>query len=318
MKKYAFAAAGLAALAATAACAPRMNRIRAVQPNGAIVLSTQDDDVARARSEAANERTRLAAEQDQVVGRALSDCTPLLCNAVARGELAVGMTREQVIAATHSGPAAWEERGGGGITTLTPREGTRAPHDGVSEVAFVTLEKARAELRLRERRRCAWVERADAKRQGAARARRGVRARATTGLAGDSTRAEPYDRATWCRTTNRDHAEHRPRADKQLRPFEASIRYQLLLHQLETRRSARTAKLARDGERWRGAQTHLVTSATADDLRRLVSAVLPGPSPARDGACAGRGIPACRRRGAPRNSRCSRSRWGARRLLRRS
>ncbi|HKP74726.1 MAG TPA: hypothetical protein VJT67_04250, partial [Longimicrobiaceae bacterium] len=92
MKRYAFAAAGLAALAVTA-CAPRMNRIRAVQPNGAIVRSTQDDDIARARGEGSSERARLAAEQDQVVGGAMADCTPMLCNAIARGELALGMTR---------------------------------------------------------------------------------------------------------------------------------------------------------------------------------------------------------------------------------
>ncbi|HEX8906413.1 MAG TPA: hypothetical protein VF771_16305 [Longimicrobiaceae bacterium] len=42
------AALALAALAA-GACAPRMRPVRAVQPNGAIVRSTQDDDIARAR-----------------------------------------------------------------------------------------------------------------------------------------------------------------------------------------------------------------------------------------------------------------------------
>ena len=172
MKRYAFAAAGLAALAATA-CAPRMNRVRAIQPNGAIVRSSQDDDIARARREGSSERARLAAEQDQVVGRAVADCTPMLCNAIARGELALGMTREQVIAATHSGPAAWEERGAGGITTLTPSEGTRAPHDVVSEVAFVTLQNGRVQgFAYREPQGVRLVSSAaDATPEGAARAR---------------------------------------------------------------------------------------------------------------------------------------------------
>ncbi|SOD01668.1 hypothetical protein SAMN05216486_1012 [bacterium JGI 053] len=61
MKRTAFAAAGPAALAAPTACARRMNRVRPIQPNGAIVRSSQDDDVARARSEGAGERSRLAA-----------------------------------------------------------------------------------------------------------------------------------------------------------------------------------------------------------------------------------------------------------------
>ena len=74
---------------------------------------------------------------------ALADCTPMLCNAIARGELAMGMTREQVMAATHTGPAAWEERGGGRIATLTPPDEARAPHDVVGEVAFVTLQNGR-------------------------------------------------------------------------------------------------------------------------------------------------------------------------------
>jgi len=239
MKTFAIAAAGLAALAATAACAPRMNRVRPIQPNGAIVRSSQDDDVARARSEGANERSRLAAEQDQVVGRALADCTPLLCNAIARGELAVGMTREQVIAATHTGPAAWEERGGGGIATLTPRDGTRAPHDVVSEVAFVTLQNGRVQgYAYREPQGVRLVSSAaEATRQGAAAARAEALLREgdDLALAGDFDGAlNRYDRADVVSPNDPEVTLRIARAlDKQLRPFEASIRYQLFLHQLE-------------------------------------------------------------------------------------
>ncbi|HEX8906412.1 MAG TPA: hypothetical protein VF771_16300, partial [Longimicrobiaceae bacterium] len=142
MKTSALAAVALATLAA-GACAPRMRPVRAVQPNGAIVRSTQDDDVARARSEGSNEHARLAQEQDQVMGAAMAGCTPMLCNAIARGELAVGMTREQVLAATHSSPGAWDERGGGGVTTMAPRDEAGGLKDVVSQVAFVTLQNGR-------------------------------------------------------------------------------------------------------------------------------------------------------------------------------
>jgi len=238
MKRYAFAAAGLAALAATA-CAPRMNRVSAIQPNGAIVRSTQDEDIAQARSEGSSERARLAAEQDQVVGRAMADCTPMLCNAIARGELALGMTREQVIAATHSGPAAWEERGAGGISTLTPAEGSRAPHDVVSEVAFVTLQNGRVQgFAYREPQGVRLVSSAaDATPEGAARARAEALLREgdELALAGDFDGAlNRYDRADIVNPNDPDTSLRIARAlDKQLRPYEAQIRYQLFLHQLE-------------------------------------------------------------------------------------
>ena len=69
MNTRSIAAVALAALAA-GACAPRMRPVRAIQPNGAIVPSTQDRDIARARAEGESESARLAAEQDAVAGRA--------------------------------------------------------------------------------------------------------------------------------------------------------------------------------------------------------------------------------------------------------
>lgn len=235
------AAAALGALAA-AACAPRMQPVRAVQPNGAIVRSTQEQDVARARAEGADERTRLAGEQDAVAARALADCTPMLCNAIARGELAVGMTREQVLAATHSGAAAWDARGGGGITTLTARDEARGPRDGVAELAFVTLENGRVKsYAYREPQGIRLVSSAaDATPQGTARARAEALLREgdEMALAGDFDRAlNRYDRADVVSPNDPAVSLRIARAlDKQLRPYEAMIRYQLFLHQLEIER----------------------------------------------------------------------------------
>src|SRR5215216_6579039 len=121
-------------LAFAAACAPRMQPVRAVQPNGATVPSTADESVGRAHAEGRAERERAAAEHDQTVAHALQACAGAACDAIARGELAVGLTREQVLAATHTSAAAWEERGGGFVTTLTPRDEGRAPRDAVAEV----------------------------------------------------------------------------------------------------------------------------------------------------------------------------------------
>jgi tetratricopeptide (TPR) repeat protein len=231
-----------AAAMAAGGCAPRMRPVHEVQPNGAIVRSTQDDDVARARAEGSSERARLAAEQDQVMGRALAACTPMLCNAIARGELAVGMTREQVLAATHSSAAAWDQRGGGGITTLAPRDDASGPKDVVSQVAFVTLQNGRvASYAYREPQGIRVVSSAaDATADGQARARAEglLREGDELALAGDFNRAlNYYDRADIVLPENPATTLRIARAlDKQLRPYEALIRYQLFLHQLEIER----------------------------------------------------------------------------------
>ncbi|HEU4558680.1 MAG TPA: hypothetical protein VFS20_12560 [Longimicrobium sp.] len=240
MKSHSIAAA--LGLLAAAACAPRMQPVRAIQPNGAIVRSTQDQDVDRARAEGQGERTRLAQEQDAVSARALADCTPMLCNAIARGELAVGMTREQVLAATRSGAAAWEVRGGGGITTLTARDDTRGPHDVVGQVAFVTMENGRVRgYAYREPQGIRLVSStADATAEGTARARAEALLREgdEMALAGQFDRAlNYYDRADIISPNNPAVTLRMARAlDKQLRPYEALIRYQLFLHQLEIER----------------------------------------------------------------------------------
>jgi tetratricopeptide (TPR) repeat protein len=241
MKASTISALALAALA-SGACAPRMRPVRAIQPNGAIVRSTQDDDVSRARAEGSSERARLATEQDQVMGSAMAACTPMLCNAVARGELAVGMTREQVLAATRSSAAAWDERGGGGITTLAPRDDASGPKDVVSQVAFVTLENGRvASYAYREPQGIRVVaSAADATAGGQARARAEqlLREGDEFALAGDFDRAlNYYDRADIVQPDDPATTLRIARAlDKQLRPYEALIRYQLFLHQLEIER----------------------------------------------------------------------------------
>jgi tetratricopeptide (TPR) repeat protein len=239
MRPIAFTAA-CAALAA-AACAPRMLQPRAVQPNGAIVPGTQAADVARARAEGASERARLADEQDAVSTRAMAGCAPSVCDAIARGELALGMTRDQVLAATRTSAAAWEERGGA-IGTLTARDETRGPHDAVGSVAFVTMENGHVRgYAYREPQGVRLVSSpGDATAEGAARARAQALLREgdELALAGSFDRAlDRYDRADVISPNDPATSLRIARAlDKQLRPYEASIRYQLFLHQLEIER----------------------------------------------------------------------------------
>lgn len=233
------AAAAAAALALAAACAPRMQPVRPIQANGAMMPSTAEATVAAARDEAAAERARIAAEQDRTMGAALAACSPATCDALARGQLAVGMTREQVLAATRTGEPAWETRGGGAIATLTPRDEGRAPADGVAEVAFVTLQNGRvASWAYREPQGLRLVaSAADATPEAQARARAGALRREGDdfALAGDFQRAlDRYDRADVIAPGDPETTLRIARAlDKQLRPYEAAIRYRLFLHQLE-------------------------------------------------------------------------------------
>ncbi|HEX5725296.1 MAG TPA: hypothetical protein VFX98_07505 [Longimicrobiaceae bacterium] len=238
MQRITLAAAAVLALG-TAACGPRMQPLHPIQPNGAIVPSRSDEAVARAAAAGREERARLAEEQDEVAARALAGCSPAVCDALARGELAVGMTEAQVLAATRSSAAAWETRGGGAVTTLAARDPVHAPADAVAEVAYVTLENGRVRsYAYREPQGYRLVrsaEEAAPEAQARARARALLREGDDFALAGDFVRAlDRYDRADVISPDDPETTLRIARAlDKQLRPVEALVRWRLFLHQLE-------------------------------------------------------------------------------------
>ena len=131
-----------AVLVAAAACAPRMEPVRPIYRNGQVVPRTSDATIEDARLDGQARREAARAEAERAAEAALAQCTAATCDALTRGELALGMTREQVFAATGSTSAAWEERGGGRITTLSAMDGVRVG-DAVAPVAMVTLEDGR-------------------------------------------------------------------------------------------------------------------------------------------------------------------------------
>jgi hypothetical protein len=229
----------IAALALLAACGPRIQQIRPIQANGATIPSHTEETVDRARAQGDAERERLAGERRQNEAAALASCAGATCDAIARGELALGMTQAQVLAATRSGDAAWESRGGGRLTTLVARDEDRLPSDRVAPVAYVTLEDGRV-------RSYAYQEpegvrlvanAADASQAGRSRARAAALLREGDDFAarGNFQAAlDRYDRADVLDANNPETTLRIARAlDKQLRPYEATIRYRLFLHQLE-------------------------------------------------------------------------------------
>ena len=175
--------------------------------------------------------------RDSIAAVALAQCAPTVCAALGRGEVVLGMSEAQVLAATRTTDLAWTARRSGGVTVLSPREAEAGPRDAVGAVALVQLAGGSVtSLTYREpqglRTVSAGTDVADA---GRVRAEALVREGDALAAAGDFTTAlERYDRASvlW-----RGDAELQYKMatslDKLLRPIEASLRYRLFLHQLE-------------------------------------------------------------------------------------
>ena len=175
--------------------------------------------------------------RDSIVAMAFASCAPAVCAALGRGEIALGMTEAQVLAATRSTELAWTVRRSGGVAVLTPRDGDAAPRDAVAPVSLVQLAGGRvASLTYREPQGLRTVSApADVSDANVARAAALTREGDAMAAAGDFTAAlERYDRAS---VVNRADAELEYKMatalEKLLRPREAELRYRLFLHRLE-------------------------------------------------------------------------------------
>jgi tetratricopeptide (TPR) repeat protein len=149
------------------------------------------------------------------------------------------MSETQVMAATRTTAAAWRIRSAGPAVVLSPRSLTDAPRDAVADVAMVRLDGGRvAGYAYREATGLRLVSKPeDATTAGRAKAlaeqllRQGDDLVARGDLDGALNR---YDRADVLRPDD-PMISYRIATvlDKQLRPIEALIQYQLFLHQLE-------------------------------------------------------------------------------------
>jgi hypothetical protein len=175
--------------------------------------------------------------RDSITAAALASCAPAVCAALGRGELALGMTETQVMAATRTTDLAWTTRRSGGVSVLAPRDLDASPRDAVAPVVLVQLAgDTVASLTYREPQGLRTVSAAsdatDANRlRAAALANEGD----ALAVAGDFTAAlDRYDRAS---VVDRADAELQYKMatslDKLLRPIEAQLRYKLFLNQLE-------------------------------------------------------------------------------------
>jgi hypothetical protein len=237
MKKSILLAAAL--VAASGGCAPWYEP---VVHNGEKLPSRSEETIARARAEGEAERARLVEERERAEAAALAACAPGICEAISRGELALGMSEAQVLAATRTTPDAWETRGSGGTRVMSGRAGERGPSDAVAEVAYVTLQDGRVRgYTYREHQGYrAVTSPADATLRGRAAAQADAFLRegddfAVRGELGAA--LDRYDRADVLRPGHLETTLRIARTlDKALRPLEALMRYQQFLHQMELER----------------------------------------------------------------------------------
>jgi hypothetical protein len=180
--------------------------------------------------------------RDSIAAAAFASCAPTVCAALGRGEVALGMTEAQVLAATRSTELAWTVRRSGVVSVLAPRDADTGPRDAVAPLALVQLAGGTvASLTYREPQGLRTVaSQADATQANVARADALTREGDAMAAAGDFTAAlERYDRAS---VVSRADAELQYKVatslEKLLRPREAELRYRLFLHQLELERIA--------------------------------------------------------------------------------
>ncbi|HKG94991.1 MAG TPA: hypothetical protein VKA84_23950 [Gemmatimonadaceae bacterium] len=230
-----------ALLALSACLPPKQIHERPVLDNNGEVRSV-DEEILSARVAAHEQRESASWRRDSIAAIALARCDRDVCDAIARGELALGMSPAQVMAVTRTTPEAWAVRRAGDATVMVPRSTDDLPRDVLGNVAVVQLaDGGVTSYSYRESQGLRVVSSAgDATNAGRARALASalIREGDDFAAAGDFTRAlDRFDRASVL-VPNDAEVDYRiaTSLDKLLRPQEAAIRYRLFLHKLELER----------------------------------------------------------------------------------
>jgi hypothetical protein len=229
----------LALVASVLASCARINE-EPVLANGDRVRPVSGEEVAD-RAGTVDAQEAMQQERDENTASALASCVPDICAAIARGELALGMSVGQVLAATGTSRDGWVIRTAGESTVMTPASSMQTTSDNVGEIAMIQLSgRGVHAYSYRESTGVRLVESpADASVDGRARARadalvaQGDELVAAGDLEGALARYDQADILTPDPTVDYRIATV---LDKSLRPIEARIRYELFLHQLELER----------------------------------------------------------------------------------
>jgi tetratricopeptide (TPR) repeat protein len=229
----------LALALAAAACAPKRIHQEPIIDNNARVPDVRTGSAADASAE---RQMAGRMSRDSIAAEAMATCAGEVCQAVTRGELALGMNEVQVLAATRTTEDAWSIRRAGGSVVLVPRSLQYAPTDAAGEVVMVQVADGQvSSYSYREPHGIRVVTSpADATTDGRAAATADMLVRE-----GDDYVA----RGEFDMALNRYDRAHilNPRdptiiyrvattLDKQLRPIQALIQYQRFLHEMELER----------------------------------------------------------------------------------
>jgi hypothetical protein len=225
-------------LVVLAGCAPKRIQERPIMTMGDVVGDSESR-VAVAAVESEGVRREQIARRDSIANAALTGCTPAICDAIARGELVLGMNEAQVMAATRTTELAWTARRSAGTAVLVPRSSDLVPRDMIGNIAMIQLRNGQlASFTYREAHGLRVVDspgRASSDARTAAMADALIRDADQLVAAGDMAAAlDRYDRASVLKPQDA-MLEYRIATllDKQLRPVEALMRYQTFLHKLE-------------------------------------------------------------------------------------
>lgn len=227
----------LLALVILAACVPKKVHEEPIMENDQRVGDASAD-VAAATATASEAKAK-AAERDELSARAMADCTPDVCEALVRGEVAIGMNEIQVLAATGTTDDAWAIRHAGDATVMMPATRISPPSDVVGDLVVVQLSgDAVSRYAYSEAQGVRVVDSPmDATTEGRAVALADALLREGDDYAarGDFEAAlNRYDRASIL-TPGDPYIDYKiaEALDKALRPYAALIQYQLFLHRME-------------------------------------------------------------------------------------
>jgi hypothetical protein len=232
----------LGAVAVLAACnGPRRIREVPILMNGDRTAS-QDRIIADARADGYADNTMLTQSRDSVYAKAVATCRGVICASVVKGEISLGMTPAQAMAATRTAPMAWTVRESGAAAVMVPRTLGHSPRDATGEVVMVQFEDERVNaVSYRETQGIRVVSAAaDTTMEGRANAMADalIREGDQFNAAGDRAKAlDRYDRALALKRADA-MLEYKVATmlDLQMRPVEAQIRYQRFLQSLEIER----------------------------------------------------------------------------------
>lgn len=274
----------LGAVALLAACnGPRRIREVPILMNGDRTAS-QDRIIANAAADGYGDNSMLTHARDSVYAKAVATCRGTICASVVKGEISLGMTPAQAMAATRTAPMAWTLRESGAATVMVPRTLGQSPRDATGEVVMVQFDDDRVNaFSYRETQGIRVVSAAgDTTMEGRATAMADVLIREGDqfNAAGDRAKAlDRYDRALALKRADA-MLEYKVATmlDLQMRPVEAQIRYQRFLQSLEIERiQARGQASAQMAEAIARAQQRLIVLERQTTVPAAAPSSVPPP-----------------------------------------